>query len=182
VVCHAMGHFLMFEAIRAGVYPDGNVRGIDDLRQSTMLSVARKILPGFVLFFTPLMKSYMRNTSMPLVVLAAFVSQYGSLHSPMKYGFSFGLSSFFIGFSLDQLLALPSKEKGFAFAIYPLVTVIPSILFAWFECTSCSSSWILMKYGHSAFDSWLGVSYNMYAVITHLYLNNTSKIRVKKID
>lgn len=181
IVSHAIAHFLIWEAIRAGIFPDGDTRGIDDLKQSSVFSVVRKILPGFVMFFVPIMKSYMRHTSLPVVVLLAFVAQTSSLHLPMKYGFSCALSYFFAGFSLDQLLFVPTHKKNFAYAIYPLLTVIPSILLAWFEATSCTSSSLLVKHGHSLFDSWVGVSYSLYAGITHLYVNNTSKADVKKI-
>jgi len=179
VVSHAIGHFLIWEGIRAGVFPDGEMRGIDDLKQSSALLVVRKILPGYIFFFAPLTKSYMRHTSVPLVLLFAKFGQFASLFAPMKYSFVFGMSFFFVAFSLDKLLFVPASKKNFSYAIYPMVTVIPSILLAWFEATLCSSSMLLTNFGHSFFDSWLGVSYILYAVIAHLHLSRISKVSVK---
>ena len=179
VLGHALGHFLISEAIRSGFYPDGDLRGIDDLRKSSALTVARKIIPGYIFFWIPMIKSYMRHTSLFGVILVALVAQIASLFTPMKYGFAFSLSYFFTGFSLDQFLFVPASKKNFAYAVYPLVTVIPTILLAVFEATSCSSSPILMAFGHCFLDSWLGVSYNLYAGLAYFYLAKMSKPQLK---
>ena len=175
---HAAGHFLIYESIRIGIYPEGDVRGIDDLKGESIPMVLRKIVPGYIVFWTPLIKSYMQNTRWPIILLLAKVALFGSLLVPLKFGFAFAQCFFFLGLSLDQLFSVPTHKKNFAYALYPLVTVLPSNMLSWLECTSCSSSSLMTSFGHANYDVLMGSSYAIYYMICSWHFKQMKK----KID
>lgn len=163
VVGHAAGHFLIYYSKANGVYPDGEIRGIDDLKatDSILLSVF-KILPGYALFWVPLLKSYMQNTRWSAIAALALLAVVGSLHLPIKFGFSFAQCFFFLSLSLDQLFFVDGNKKNFAYALYPFLTVLPSIILSLLECTSCSSHTLWRRYGHTIYDAFMGSSYALF--------------------
>lgn len=180
VVGHTLGHFIIMESIRFGIYPDGDTRGIDDLKKDSIWLNVVKIFPSYVLFWIPLIKSYMQNASWRLATLVAFIAVFGGLHLQLRFGFAYTQCFLFLSLSVDQLLCVPTKKKdSFAFAAYPLITVIPSILFSWKEASSCSSSPLMRRYGHVVYDSWMGFSYALYIGACHVYYTNVSEVESK---
>ena len=157
---HAAGHALIANALRLGIYPEGHVRGLDDLlNDPSWLRACAKILPAYPLFWMPLVQTYMANTARNRVALVALVVMVGSLLIPIKYGFAYTQAVLFVGLSVDQLL-LPAKEKGFEYALWPVLTVIPSGILSWVEATGCTTHPIMRHWGgHVAYDVVMGSSY-----------------------
>ena len=180
VIGHALGHFIILESIRVGIYPQADLTGIDDMKNDSIGLILRKLLPGYVFFWVPLISSYMQNASWVLVLLFAQVALLGSLHVPLKFGFAFAQCFFFFGLSLDQLFCVSADKKTFAFALYPLITVLPSITFSLAEATSCSSLPLMKAYGHVVYDAYMGVSYIMYYGICQKYYNKFKNEKVKE--
>ena len=180
VIAHSAGHFIIYEAMRAGVYPAADIRGIDDLKSDSYSMMFRKIGPGFCFFWTPLIKSYMQNTGWPAILVVSTIAIIGSLQIPIKFGFAFAQCFFFLVLSLDQLCFVPRQEKTFAYALYPFVTVLPSALLSMLECTSCSSFSLLKSYGHIIYDIFMGSSYIIYYVICVMYLGRKEEGLEKK--
>mmetsp|Transcript_14261 Transcript_14261/g.21420 ORF Transcript_14261/g.21420 Transcript_14261/m.21420 type:complete len:293 (+) Transcript_14261:126-1004(+) len=180
VIGHALGHFIIFESIRVGMYPQADLTGMDDLKNDSIGLILRKILPGYIFFWTPLIKSYMQHASWVLVLLFAQVALLGSLHVQLKFGFAFAQCFFFFGLSLDQLLCVSAEKKTFAFALYPLITVLPSIIFSLAEATACSSLPLLKAYGHIVYDTYMGFSYILYYGICQKYVYH-NKLKHEKV-
>ena len=180
VVGHAIGHFIIFEALKSEIYPDGSMKAIDDIRNDSIGLIFRKIGPGYFLFWFPLLKSYMQNTNWAIVLLLAKFVLFGSLQIPIKFGFAYAQCCFFLCFSIDQLASTKKENKGLAFALYPLVTVIPSILISWIEATSCSTSDIMRSYGHVVYDAFMALSYPLFYVMCTVI--EKRKVEKPKID
>ena len=170
VVSHAFGHFIIMESIRLDVWPDGDVKVMDYM----------KMFPPTLFLWIPLIKSYMQHASWTTVLIFTLMAVFGSLHLQLRFGFAYTQCFLFLSLSVDQLLCVPTAKKdSFAFAAYPLITVIPSILFSWKEASTCSSSPLMRKYGHVVYDSWMGFSYALYIGACYVYYTNVSKAENK---
>ena len=179
---HAIGHLLIYGAKYGQFYPDDpELRGIDDLRGDSIGEIVKKIVPGYFIFWIPVVKSYMQHSRMPFICMCALFALVTSLHLPIKFGFSFAQCFFFMSLSFDQMLNVPSDKKGFTYAIYPLMTVIPSISLAWAEASSCSSSKSMKAYGHLIYDVFMGLSYVSFYVLCKHYFKG-SECSGKKLE
>ena len=180
VVGHAFGHFLIFESIRAGMYPDGDTVGMMDMKNDSIFLVMRKTIPGYLLFWVPLIKSYMQNTSWTVSLLLAKLAMFMSLQNPIKFGFAFAQCFFFLCLSIDQLVFVQKEDKGLAFAVYPFVTVLPNLLISCIEAKTCSTLPLMKAAGHVLYDAYMGCSYVLFYVICKI-LNEriAKKIKIK---
>jgi len=160
---HGFGHYLISHARLHGYYPPATDTFIGDLRRTESWSmVVCKALPGLPLFWVPLTKTYMMNTtSKTSVGLIACIFWAGSLFGQVRFGFSYAQAVLFGGSSIDQLL-LPRNEKDlFEFALWPLLTTVPNGLLAWYESTRCTSpsSPLMQQHGHLIYDGYMVSSY-----------------------
>ncbi len=172
VVGHAVGHFLISHSMTIGIYPEGGTRGIDDLKESSIALATFKILPGYLFFWVPLLKSYMQNSGWTSIFIFAAIAVAGSLMLPLRLGFAFAQCFFFLGLSIDQLCSVSRERKTFAYALYPFVTVLPSVILSMLECTRCSSSGSFWAaYGHVLYDSFMALSYPLFYALCSLYYN-----------
>lgn len=167
---HGGGHLLITNAKRNGTYPVGDMRGLDALladkgAREIILRIVRELIPGYLLFWVPLVKTYMINTPKNKVILLAALIQIGAMQLQAKFAFAFTQMVFFAGLSFDQLLFVPQTDKGFEYALWPLVTVIPSTALSWWESTSCTTSVIMRDYGHVIYDTFMASSYILYYLI-----------------
>jgi len=178
VIGHAMGHFIILEALKNDVYPEGSMKPIDALRNDSLVMLLKKMTSGYFFFWIPLLKSYMQNTSWAMVFIFAAFVKCGALQIPAKFGFAYAQCCFFLSFSIDQLLSIPKEKKGLAFALYPLVTVVPSLIISWYEATACSTSTIMRLYGHVIYDGFMALSYIFFYVLCSL-LENGKREKVK---
>lgn len=166
---HAAGHALIANAHRLGVYPPGHRRAIEDVKDDPLWMILAKLGPGYPLFWIPLVRTYMHHTSKGRVALAAALCKLGSMAMPVKFGFPYTQSVLFAGLSLDQLL-LPSSEKGFAYCLWPVMTVIPSALFSWIEATGCTTHPLMVHLGgHVVYDAFMASSYLLFYLVCWLY-------------
>mmetsp|Transcript_23023 Transcript_23023/g.38058 ORF Transcript_23023/g.38058 Transcript_23023/m.38058 type:complete len:289 (+) Transcript_23023:64-930(+) len=161
---HAAGHFIISNAKRHEFYPPSDERFIDDLMRSTLPEAIMKAGPGYPLFWIPLVKTYMMNTARDRVALLALVFQFGIFFVPVKFAFSYTQAVLFGGMSIDQLL-MGRKEKGFEYAFWPLLTVIPNSIFAWVESTTCTSGFVMKHHGHIVYDFYMVSSYIVFYVV-----------------
>jgi len=167
---HAFGHFLIANGIRYDFYPPPTETFMDDLLQSSVLEAIGKAVPGYFLFWMPLVSTYMMNTAKGRVAGVAFCCWIGSLFVQTRFGFSYAQSVLFAGLSIDQLL-LPKSEKGFEYALWPLITTLPNGAIAWIESLSCSSSPLMKQHGHLVYDVYMAISYIVFYLICWVRTN-----------
>lgn len=175
---HASGHFIIANAIRMDFYPPPDERFIDDLVKSS--SIAEGIMkagPGYPLFWMPLVKTYMMNTAKNRVAGLAFIINIGALFVPVKFGFSYTQAVLFAGMSIDQLM-IRKKDKGFEYALWPLITTIPNGVFSWVESVTCTSSFLMREHGHLVYDIYMASSYIVFYLICWARLKYTVKSKV----
>jgi hypothetical protein len=108
----------------------------------------------------------MMNTAKDCVTLLALIIQFGSLMTPVKFGFSYTQAVLFGGMSIDQLL-LDKQEKGFEYVLWPLLTVIPNVVFAWVKSTTCTSGFLMKEHGHIVYDIYIVSSYIVFYLICY---------------
>jgi hypothetical protein len=162
---HAAGHFLIANGKRMNIYPPPDERFIDDLRNSTFLVALGKAGPGYPLFWIPLVKTYMMNTTQNRVAVIALLANILALFMPAKFGFSYTQAVLFGGMSIDQLI-LPAKEKDtFEFALWPLLTTIPNGIFSWVECLTCTTNPLMQQHGHLVYDLYMVSSYTLFYLV-----------------
>ena len=170
VMGHACGHFLISSNMANGNYPEWGTRRIDDLKESSIAIATLKILPGYLCFWIPLLKSYMQNAQWPAIFVLAAFGITGSVMIPVQLGFSFAQCYFFLGLNLDQLFFERKEKKTFAYTLYPFVTVLPSAILSILECVRCSSPGsIWAEYGHVMYDLYMGLSYPLFYAVCAVY-------------
>lgn len=155
---HAWGHYFISFGIRKNFYPPGEMTFFGDLMESTVLEGIGKAVPGYPLFWIPLVGAYMHNTSKSRVAIVAVLCWLGSILMQVRFAFSYTQAVLFTGLSIDQLM-LPEKEKGFEYALWPLMTTLPSGVLAWVEGTACTTSPLMQRHGHIIYDVIMSGSY-----------------------
>jgi len=178
---HAAGHLLISNATRLGFYPAGHMTPLDDIRNDPLWIILAKIGPSYPLFWMPLVRTYMHNTAakgrVPLVAAACML---GSLFLPMKFGFAYTQSVLFAGLSVDQLWA--QNEKGFEYALWPVMTVIPSAIFSWVEATGCTTHPLMTNFGgHVMYDAFMATSFVLFYLVCWLRNEVMRSMSVRKI-
>lgn len=174
---HACGHFIIANAKRHEFYPPADERFIDDLRKSSVWEAIGKAGPGYPLFWMPLVKTYMMNTAKDRVAIVALILQSVGLWVPVKFGFAYTQAVLFAGQSIDQLM-LPSKEKGFEYMVWPILTILPNGIFAWIECLTCTSSVLMRKHGHVVYDLYMASSYLAFYLVCSVRTNKSTKSKI----
>lgn len=178
VIAHAFAHFLIYTGMILGIYPDGEMRGIDDLRESSITVAVSKSLPVFF-GWNFLLKSYMQSAGWPTILIIATSTVSGFLYISFKFGFPFAQCILFFGLSLDQLFFVRKEKKTFAYAIYPFVTVLPSVILSILECTRCSSGSFWAAYGHVMYDVFMALSYPMFYTLCSVYYGRSRASSIK---
>ncbi|CAB9517614.1 expressed unknown protein [Seminavis robusta] len=161
---HAWGHYFLAFSHREQFFPPSEESFMDDLLRSSLPEAIGKACPGLPFFWMPLVQTYMINTAKGRVAIVAFFCWFFSLLMQVRFGFSYAQSVLFAGMSVDQLL-LPDSEKGFEYALWPLITTVPSGIFAWLESTSCSSNSMMQQHGHLIYDVYMASSYILFYLI-----------------
>lgn len=178
---HAFGHFLIANAIRMDFYPPARTTFLDDLlKSSSVLEAVGKACPGYPFFWMPLVSTYMMNTAKGRVALIAFACWIGSMFMQVRFGFSYTQSVLFAGLSVDQLM-LPKGDKGFEYALWPLITTLPNGIFAWVESLKCSSSPLMQQHGHLVYDVYMATSYIVFYLICWARANYNVKVKSKTL-
>lgn len=178
---HGLGHYLIAHARRNGYYPPSKETFMDDLLQTDSLWMAAlKAVPGLPLFWVPLTRTYMLNTTSKVSVgTVSFIFWFGSLFNQTRFGFSYAQAVLFGGSSIDQLL-LPRAEKDcFEFALWPLLTTIPNGLFAWYESSTCTSSTLMRQHGHLIYDGYMVSSYIVFYCMCCWVRRTSDKLSLK---
>mmetsp|Transcript_19939 Transcript_19939/g.30805 ORF Transcript_19939/g.30805 Transcript_19939/m.30805 type:complete len:296 (-) Transcript_19939:1650-2537(-) len=177
-VPHAFAHFLIYTGLMLGVYPNGEMRGIDDLRESSITMILSKSLPVFVVW-SFLLKSYMQSSGWLIILIIASSTVSGFLYIPFKFGLTFVLCILFFGHSLDQLFFIRREKKTFAYAIYPYVMVLPIFVLSILECTQCSSSVYWAAHGHVIIDAFMALSYPIFYAFCSIYYGRSRMPNIK---
>ncbi len=84
---------------------------------------------------------------------------------------------FFAGLSFDQLL-LPNNEKGFEYALWPILTVVPSGIFTWIEAIGCTTSPLMKDHGHVIYDVYMTTSYIFFYVLCWM---RSTRLSIRKV-
>lgn len=173
---HAMGHITIAMNKRAGLLPeDGNVTAISELLadDANVVTFAKHV-PGYLLFWLPVVKTYMQNISSGRLALYAFIIQLGAMMMPLKLGLSYTLIILFAGQSLDQLFFLPKQYKNsFDYMLWPMVVSLPSFCLSVMESKFCTLESLPYKtHGHMIFDGYMAFSYSLYYLGCWLWNHN----------
>lgn len=171
---HASGHFIISNAIRRDFYPPAEERFIDDLMRSSIPEAIGKAGPAYPLFWVPLVKTYMMNTARNRVAWVALLLHVAGMFVQVKFGFSYTQAVLFGGMSIDQLM-LDKKDKGFEYALWPLITTLPNGIFSWVESVTCTSSFLMQEHGHLVYDVYMASSYIVFYLICWLRMRYTVK-------
>jgi hypothetical protein len=83
----------------------------------------------------------------------------------------------FYGYMLYKYSMVPTEEKGFEYALWPLVTTLPSGMMAWFESISCTSSAPMKLYGHVLYDFFMVSSYIAFYPVCYAKANFSGKLK-----
>ena len=95
---HAAGHIILAVTKRHGLLPSGDVSAVDEFRADDCNFVTyAKHIPGYFLFWIPLVKTYMYNVSQNYVAGFAALIWIGGMQLPLKFGFSYTLIVLFAG-------------------------------------------------------------------------------------
>lgn len=163
---HAAGHIILAVNKRRGLLPSGDVSAMDELLADdcNFLTYA-KHLPGFLLFWIPLVKTYMYNVSLNNVACMAFVIMLGAMQLPLKFGFSYTLVVLFGGQSLDQLFLPRQQKETIEYMLWPLITMLPTLCLSVMESWFCTNGFAFAEHGHVVFDGYIASSYGMYYLV-----------------
>eukprot|EP00978_Attheya_sp_CCMP212_P047809 scaffold434113_cov51-Attheya_sp.AAC.3 len=163
---HAAGHIIISNAKRVGFFPPGHVTGWDDIQGDSLWMIVKKLGPGYLFFWIPLVKTYMMNTSQNKVALFSLGALVGSMMLPMRNGFAYTQTILFVGLSLDQVFfSKYHHQGGFEFALWPLITVLPSTALSWVESLTCTTSFLMKDHGHLVYDAYMSSSYILFYLI-----------------
>ena len=178
---HAAGHIILAVTKRHGLLPSGEVSAMDEfLSEDRDWVTFAKHVPGYFLFWIPLVKTYMYNVSHNHVACFAFLVMLGAMQLPLKFGFSYTLIVLFAGQSLDQLF-LPEQRKGFEYMLWPMLTLLPNFVISTMESRWCSTNGsVFGKHGHLVFDGYMVLSYSMYYFVCWVWNNINVKFEKKK--
>ncbi|KAL9182187.1 hypothetical protein ACHAXT_012839 [Thalassiosira profunda] len=172
---HASGHFILAVTKRNGLLPSGEVSAMDEfLAEDCNWVTFAKHIPGYFLFWIPLVKTYMYNVSSNSVALFAFVVNVLGMQMPLKFGFSYTLIVLFAGQALDQLF-LPRCQKGFEYRLWPLITLLPNFILSVLESQLCTGSEVFRTHGHLIFDGYMAASYSAYYFCCWLWNRGVAK-------
>ncbi len=150
-----------------------------------------KHVPGYFLFWIPLIKTYMGNVSKASVMGFAFLVMVGAMQLPLKFGFSYSLVVLFAGQALDQLLCLRKEAKeNLEFMVWPLVTLLPNFYISVMESMWCGASgvgrgdsfWLgglFERHGHLIFDGYMAISYSVYYLLC--WFGNNVSVKIKTV-
>mmetsp|Transcript_19660 Transcript_19660/g.41006 ORF Transcript_19660/g.41006 Transcript_19660/m.41006 type:complete len:310 (-) Transcript_19660:117-1046(-) len=188
---HACGHIILAVTKRHGLLPSGDVSAVDEfLAEHRNWVTFAKHLPGYFLFWIPLIKTYMTNVSRANVMGFAFLVMVGAMQFPLKFGFSYTLIVLFAGQALDQLLFLrKEKKENLEFMVWPLVTLLPNFFISVMESMWCGASgrredpfWLgdlFERHGHLVFDGYMAISYTIYYLIC--WFGNNVSVKMKTV-
>ena len=93
----------------------------------------------------------------------------------MRFGFAYTQSVLFVGLSVDQLHLSAGEKAAFGYALWPLMTVIPSGIMSWIEATGCTTHPLMRQFrGHVAYDALMASSYILYYLVCWIILEASS--------
>lgn len=172
ILGHGIGHRL----VGRGLFMEGNN---DDLANELAIqSLARLSLVefsirqvGFGIFWLGLLKASMPKAKLPFIVLALILAQAGGLFLPNRFGFTYVQTVLMTCNSFDQLL---SKDKGFAYAMYPIIIGVPLTLVGWLESTECVAFVRDRMYGHVVYDAFIPVSLLLWYFLCYIRATSLS--------
>jgi len=172
---HAFGHILISFGKRQEFYPPGDSTGLQDIQEAlygptpelAFKIVFLAMVPSYFFFWLPLVKTYMLNTTHKSVLfLVAAAGQGGALCVPVKFGFAYTQILLFASTSIDQLLFTSTEEKqSMAYALWPMMTVVPNGILSWVESTACTSHILTQRLGHVTYDLYMASSYVLFYLI-----------------
>lgn len=124
ILGHGLGHGAIAKAMRDGVQTsDSSQTGLDTMMEQTPLEAVMSIFP-FVVFWILLLKATMPTAKMNVILPMTAVSILGNVFVPQRFGFTYVQTVLLLAFSVNQLLR-PSDQKGFAYALFPIISGFP---------------------------------------------------------
>jgi hypothetical protein len=172
---HASGHLLISHGHRHGYYPQPHETFWTSTQDNSLWIKLSYAVPGYLFFWIPLIQTYMMHSSRRWVVILAAIAQLVVLHIPVRFGFAYTQIVLFAGMSIDQLLHSLSvsnhhhyADETWDYALWPILTVIPSTIMSLVECMGCTTTNFMgMKtYGHVVYDTVMASSYVFYYYTT----------------
>ena len=172
VVAHGMGHGAIARAIRqqvgdvGGSVTEGQRTLLVRLQEDALLDVVVFAFP-FLIFWVGLLWASMPQSKKGFIIVASILAQLGNTLVPVHLAFTYVQTVLLLCFSVNQT-NLDSREKGFAYALYPFLVAIPTIMVGWIESTQCSSFVRSTFHGHVIYDGYIAVSLIIWYLVCYL--------------
>lgn len=128
VLGHGLGHGAIAKGMRDGLVggadeASSHDSGFDVFMQQSLLEGCTTMLP-YIVFWVLLLKATMPTAKTSVVLCMTLLSLVGNIFVPERFAFTYVQTVLLLAFSINQLLR-PSKEKGFAYALFPIIAGFP---------------------------------------------------------
>lgn len=132
IMGHGLGHGAIAKGIRDGINASSSsaedstssgLSGFEIMQSLSFLEAIKTMIP-YVIFWILLMKATMPTAKWSVVSLMTALSFVGNIFVPERFGFTYVQTVLLLAFSIHQLLR-PSSEKGFAYALFPIIAGFP---------------------------------------------------------
>lgn len=165
VIGHGIGHGAIAAEMRKGTSVDGQKTGWDNTSMDTPIEFMIQQAP-FLLFWIALLSSAVPKATWPGIVGMSFASMALGFLIPTNLGFTYVQSILFLAFDVNEILR-PREEKGFEYALYPLLVGIPTGIVGWIESTMCTKGVIDIG-GHLIYDAYIPLSILAFYMISYV--------------
>ena len=124
VLGHGLGHGAIARQMREGVVTSGlDQTGLETMSTKTPIEILMSMIP-FLVFWIFLLKATMPSAKMNVILPMTAASLAGNVLVEQRFGFTYVQTVLLLAFSVNQLLR-PSNEKGFAYALFPMIAGFP---------------------------------------------------------
>lgn len=134
-----------------------------------------KSWPLFVLFalifWVPLLKASCNRMSWLQIVPCALVAQYGTATIPPQFGFTYTQTVLFLAHAINELTR-PPREKGWEYAVYPMMVSVPVAIMGWVEPLACTAFYKGIG-GHFWYDTTIGIGIVSFYITSFLQKEKT---------
>ena len=175
IVGHGLGHGALGRALRQHATKEVNPweKGYQHLAGlgSNLERLGYELV--FAIFWMSLIKATMPHSSNGAVVAVSLVALFVQAFVPQLYGFTYVQTVLFVVFAWGQL-SRPVAEKGFAYALYPIVVGLPVVLVSWMESTQCTAFVKDKLYGHLVYDAYIPLGMLAWYLLCYVHHSHTT--------
>mgnify|MGYP005850105445 CR=1 FL=1 len=180
VLGHGAGHGAIAAGMRNGyenMLEDGQKLNYEVTHFDSAMEFALKMGP-YLFFWIALLKSAVPKGSWSSIAGMSAASMALGLIIPKNLGFTYVQTILFLAFDINEMLK-PKKEKGFEYALYPIMVGIPVSVVGWIESTMCTKGVIDIG-GHLIYDACIPLCMLAFYMVCYLRTQATTAATEKK--